>query len=276
MTNIYLQGIRKSPSAEGREEYPFQVPVIRNMTALEFHKPVTILCGDNGCGKTTLMELLAVKLSAIRISEAFHPAEKAHLFERAEDGFLLWTGVRAKRNFYFSAEEFIQYIKWIEREKADARAAIAEIRREYHDAGRSKYAEMLAVEPHAETLAALSDMYGESLAKQSHGQGYLDFFSNRLISGGLYLLDEPESALSYENQYVLSMMILRAVEQGCQFVLATHSPVMTAIPDAEILEIREGEIAPVSYDDLDNVRFLNLFLAQRKQMFHPSLWRDQE
>lgn len=270
MATIYLRGLKKAPSAEDREEYPFLVPVIRNMTTLEFHKPVTILCGDNGCGKTTLMELLAAKLSAIRISEVFHPIEKARLFEQAEDGFTLWTGVRAKRNFYFSAEEFIQYIKWIEREKADARAAITEIRQEYRNSGRSKYAEMLAVGPHADTLAALTGMYGESLAKQSHGQGYLDFFSNRLIPGGLYLLDEPESALSYENQYVLSLMILRAVEQGCQFVLATHSPVMTAIPDAEILEIRDGEITQSSYDDLDNIRFFE-FVSGTEEADVPSV-----
>lgn len=272
MENIYLKGLRKHPEAEKQAGYPFAVPVIQQLDTLEFRVPVTILCGDNGCGKTTLMELLAAKLSAVRISEAFPATEKTSVFLEAERYFTLWTGVRAKKQFYFSAEEFIQYIKWIEREKVDARESIARIEVEY--AGKSQAARDLAKEPYYDTLSSLNQLYGVSLARQSHGQGYLEFFSSRLAPRGLYLMDEPESALSYENQYVLALMILRAVRQGCQFVLSTHSPVLTAIPGADILEIHEGELMHCEYADLDNIRFLALFLSKRDQMFDDKLVED--
>ncbi len=275
MERLYLKGITKLPRTEEWADYPFQVPVIKELDTLEFTKPVTIFCGNNGCGKTTLLELLAAKLSAVRISEVFRDQEKEKAFQKAERAFRIWRERPAKRNFYFSAEEFIQYIKWIEREKAEARQAIEEVEEEYLRAGRSSYAMALAKQPYQDTLMALNSMYDASLARQSHGQGYLDFFSNRLMPGGLYLLDEPEGALSYENQYVLALMILRSVQNGCQFFLSTHSPVLTAIPDADILEIQEGSFVHTSYGDLDNMRFLNLFLSQREQMFHPSLWQEE-
>lgn len=96
---------------------------------------------------------------------------------------------------------------------------------------------------------------------------YIDFFSNRLQEHGLYLLDEPESALTYENQYVLSLELREALNMGCQFIIATHSPIITAIPEAQIFEITEEGIDEIPYDQLDNIRFLKLFLSSPERMF---------
>lgn len=121
--------------------------------------------------------------------------------------------------------------------------------------------------PHAHTLADLDSLYAGDLALCSHGEGFLDFFRSRLRPNGVYLLDEPEGALSYENQYALCLMILDAVKDGCQFLLATHSPVLSAIPGAEILEITGEGFRKTEYDRLESVQFLKLFLQRKDAMF---------
>jgi predicted ATPase len=170
----------------------------------------------------------------------------------------------ARKNFYFSGEEFIKYIEWVESTKQEARKALKEIEDTYE---KGSYAAKLASLSHLDTLESLNGMYASSLAKESHGEGFIDFFQNRLIKGGLYLLDEPEAALSYENQYALSIMIMDAVDDGCQFIISTHSPVIAGIPNAGIYHIIDGKIQSSSYEELDSIRFLKLFMQQRERMF---------
>lgn len=114
--------------------------------------------------------------------------------------------------------------------------------------------------PHASTLAGIGSMYAHSLAERSHGEGFLDFFLSRLRPEGLYLLDEPEGALSYERQLSLAAAMMRAEAENCQFVLCTHSPVLAAYPGAQILEIADGSLAEKEYDALGSVAFLRGFL----------------
>ena len=106
----------------------------------------------------------------------------------------------------------------------------------------------------------LEHLYGAPLERQSHGQGFLEFFRSRLLPGGLYLMDEPEAALSYVNQLALIYLIQDAVRDGSQFILATHSPILAAIPEAAILEMEEGNLTPRAYEELGLVRFLQHFL----------------
>ena len=223
---IYVAELIKKYQGEG---YPFTVPVIAALERLRFTAPVTILCGDNGSGKSTLLSILAEKLDAARIGQGIVEREK--IIAECQDAFTL-ARRGAKRCFFFSAEDFIAYIGWVSRAKEEARREIARIDAE-ETAGDKNYLKM----PHAHTLADLDSLYAGDLALCSHGEGFLDFFRSRLRPNGVYLLDEPEGALSYENQYALCLMILDAVKDGCQFLLATHSPVLSAIPGAEILEI---------------------------------------
>ena len=104
-------------------------------------------------------------------------------------------------------------------------------------------------------------MYEHNITARSHGESFLDFFGGRIHPNGLYLLDEPEAALSFFNQYVLLNMIRDAVKQRCQFIISTHSPVLTALPGADVLYIEDGIISPISYDALPGVAFLRDFLA---------------
>lgn len=261
---IYVKELRKK-NLKCTTEYPMSLPFLQQFSSIQFTKPVTILTGDNGSGKTTLLEIIACILGANRVSYNLMETEKQKQVDTCIKYFTLSSNQKAKSNFYFSGEEFIQYINWVEREKQEAKKALLEIEEEY---GSNEYAKKLAKTPHLRTLYELNELYATSLSKQSHGQGYLDFFSNRLQNNGLYLLDEPEAALTYENQYVLSLEIMEAVNMGCQFFLATHSPIITALPDAQILEITNDSITETTYKDLDNIRFLKMFLGNPERMFH--------
>lgn len=261
---IFVKELRKKNKVVSQYEYPMNLPFMKQFSSMQFSHDITILTGGNGSGKTTLLEIIACLVGANRISYNLTETDKQKQIDTQTKNFTLASSGRAKSNFYFSGEEFIQYIKWVEQEKQEAYKALAEIEEEY---GNNTYAKNLAKTPHLRTLSELNELYASSLAKQSHGQGYLDFFSNRLQEHGLYLLDEPESALTYENQYVLSLELREALNMGCQFIIATHSPIITAIPEAQIFEITEEGIDEIPYDQLDNIRFLKLFLSSPERMF---------
>lgn len=240
--------------------YPFHVPAVQALGSLHFHREITLICGNNGSGKSTLMELLAAKMNAVRIGEGVLPRKDA--LEQAQDAFVLSRKVRPSRCFYFSAEEFIAYIHWVESTKQEAWREIERIDRE-ETAGDKSYLKM----PWYSTLADLEELYAGDLARQSHGEGFLDFFRSRLKRNGVYLLDEPEGALSYENQYVLALLIQQAVqEENCQFILATHSPVLTALPGAGIYRLTEEGFEETRYEELPDVQFLRLFLERHASM----------
>lgn len=243
-----------------REEtgYPFSVPATKATQAVVFSAPVTILCGDNGSGKSTLLSILAAKLRAVRIGQGIIEREKAALL--SQDAFTLHKRA-AKRNFFFSAEDFIAYITWVSQTREEARAEIARIDADPSIADKS-YAKM----PHLHTLAALDGLYAGDLARQSHGEGFLDFFLSRLNPGGLYLMDEPEGALSFEKQFALALMIREGAAHS-QFILATHSPILAAIPGAQILEATENGFLPRTYEELESIRFLQLFMDCPARMF---------
>ena len=252
---LYVTRLIKEQEGRG---YPFSVPAIAQTDTVDFSAPVTILCGDNGSGKSTLLSILAAKLNAVRIGQGIIERETAA--NLAQDAFTLHKRA-SKRNFLFSAEDFIAYITWVSQTLNEARAEIARIETDDTIADKT-YAKM----PHLRTLSELSGLYAQNLACQSHGEGFLDFFQSRLKPGGLYLLDEPEGALSYEKQFALALMIQEAAAHS-QFILATHSPILSAIPGAQILEATDEGFLPRQYDELENIRFLQLFMASPARMF---------
>ena len=103
-------------------------------------------------------------------------------------------------------------------------------------------------------------MYNKDLLEQSHGQSYLDFFSSRLTSNSLYILDEPESALSFSSLLTFISFIKEYANNGSKFIIATHSPVLLAMEEAIIYEIKDDEIKKSSFDDLEQVNLLKSFL----------------
>jgi len=263
---IYLKEFRKK-NIERRDGYPLCLDIIQDMDRLVFDCPVTMLCGDNGCGKTTLIELIAQAISAHRVGLPGGLTPAQQLLREASLRFTPVFAGRPRKNFIFTAEGFTKYIEFLVAEKEESREELAAVREEYGD----RYAGKLAAQPYARTIAEINGMYEQPLEERSHGQGFLDFFRSRIVEGGLYLLDEPEAALSYGNQLALIYIMQDAVKNGCQFILATHSPILTAYPGARLLEIAEGGIKPRAYDDLASISFLKRFMFR-----HESLLSDGE
>ena len=241
------------------EEYPFFC--LKNLGRLELRSRVSVFCGDNGAGKSTLLGLLSQKCGCHSVGQG-RGRFSGDVLRRVKIGRTEY----AESRFRFSAEEFLEYILGLKGMAEEAEDALEEIEREGKFKGAAKG---FAAMPHARTLYEIKNMYGRELAACSHGEGFLEFFKSRVHPRGLYILDEPESALSYENQYRLAYFIHAAAkEEGSQFLIATHSPVLPLIPGAEIFFMKEGSAVQTEYDDLEDVRFLRLFLARKgEKMF---------
>lgn len=261
----YIRQILCNDSS-GSTGYPFNQPLIHHLADVDFSHPVTVFTGDNGAGKTTLLEILAQKFRAVRVGGAGMGA-RGQVVAAALSSFSIKQNRKPRQTFYFTAEDFVKYLEWSETTQREAYEELERVEREY----TSEYAKEYARMPFASTLDALNNMYANTLTQRSHGEGFLDFFRGRLGSGGLYIMDEPEGALSYENQFVLALMIRDAVARQCQFVLATHSPVLSAIPDAAIYYIDQGKPIHTTYEQLPDVQFLQLFLQRRDRFFQESL-----
>ncbi|MGN0779240.1 MAG: hypothetical protein ACI4MJ_08855 [Aristaeellaceae bacterium] len=261
MAGVMLRAIRRRSRLHDAG-YPGQAEVIAALDTWTLDAPVTILCGDNGSGKTTLMELLAALTRAVRIDGgAGAKAPKQQACQRCAEDFQAVFGMKPRRSFFFQAEDFIRYLDRLRAMREDAQDALDGLDAAYE--GRSNYARMLAAMPHASALAEMNSLYGGSMENRSHGEGFLDFFRARLHPGGLYLLDEPEGALSYVNQMAMLLLMQQAVATGCQFIVATHSPVLAAYPGAALLELRDGALQPCTYEQLESIAFLKRFLAAR-------------
>lgn len=222
------------------DRYPFSLPAIRTFESIELHPRMTFLVGENGSGKSTLLEGLAVSLG-------FNP----------EGG---------SRNFNFSTRashselhEYLRIAKGIRRPR-DGFFLRAE---SWFNLGTE--IEHLDAEP-APGPPIIDSYGGRSLHEQSHGESFMALLKKRFHGKGLYLLDEPEAALSPTRQIEALQRFHELVQQGSQFVIATHSPILMAYPDALILQCTPSGIRPVRYEDTEHFRVTRDFLLHRDKV----------
>lgn len=259
---IYLRELVKKGGPRGSGSYPMTAEILAGFQGLVFTRPVTILCGENGSGKTTLMALIAAGVKASLIGETGLRRDRARIFQGASRQFQFIMGQHPQRSFFFTAEDFSRYLDERARMAREAREGLEDIEQGYE--GRSQAAKGLAAQPFARTLGEMAAQYERDLLQSSHGEGFLSFFGGRLIPRGLYLLDEPEGALSFANQLSLLALIDQAVAAQGQVIMATHSPVLAAYPKAALLEVERGGISEAAYDSLSSIQFLRHFLQHRE------------
>lgn len=221
MESIFLASITNTHIPQADDEYPFDIPAVRNLTTLEFTKSVTYIIGENGSGKSTLLEAIAVKMGI-----------------NPEGG---------SRNFDFSTNET----------HSELHAALKLTKTPYflHDQFFYRAETFYNAVSYLEELKKIpfgGDPFfcygGKSLHERSHGEGMVAFFENRLEQG-FFIFDEPEAALSYQNQLRFLLWMKRAVVAGSQIIISTHSPVILAYPGATIFYIGENGLEPVQYKD---------------------------
>ncbi len=244
MSNCYLKYTELLQNAQNSGEYWQKLPFYKALEdgeRLEFTSPVTFLVGENGCGKSTLIEAIAVAMGF-----------------NAEGG---------TRNFDFETHNSVSGLcDELELGRVD-----------YEEDGFFLRAESLFnVATEIERLdsipcgaARIIESYGgKSLHEQSHGETFLSLVRNRLFGKGFYILDEPEAALSPMRQLDLIAEIGRLVRADSQFIIATHSPILLTYPNAKIYKLDNG-IEPLSYEQTDHYRVTKGFLD------NPAKYLDQ-
>ncbi|WP_354699778.1 hypothetical protein DSM112329_00033 [Paraconexibacter sp. AEG42_29] len=242
----YVRGLRREPGSWG-DGHPYDLPVMAAAGTIDLDAPITLLAGDNGTGKSTYVEALAEAMGFAPEGgelERSGEDEKAPRPRTVLGGALRPALTRTKPagGYFLRAESFFGVAAFV-------------------DSGH-KYAPDLS-------------LYGDvPLHGQSHGQSFLALAANRFGGHGLYLLDEPEAALSFSGLLALLAVMVRAADDGAQFVVATHSPVLLACPGARIYELDEDGVAPCAFDDLESVRLLRGFLDAPERYLRAALGPD--
>jgi len=223
------------------KQYPFCLPVIKWLDKIYFHPKVTFLIGENGSGKSTLIE-------AIATNYGFNPE--------------WWS-----KNFTFSTQQthselhqYLRIAKWFKKPKDG-----------YFLRAESYY--NLATNIHQLDESGgwrkIIDSYGgKSLHYQSHGESFFALFMNRFGWQGVYILDEPEAALSPQKQLEFLVRLHHLIENDSQFIIATHSPILLSYPDALILQIDNTEIIPTKYEQTQHYNIYRDFILEPIQALH--------
>ena len=261
--------LRAPPEGEA-DRFPFSVPAVRTLETLDLDVPLVFFAGENGSGKSTLLEAMA--LAANLPSGGSSPLasdETLAAQRRLADRLSLVWNRRTHRGFFFRAEDFFGFLLRQGELRRQMEARLAEVERDMADA--SEYARGLAAGPARASLGEMGRLYGEDADARSHGEGTLGFMGARIRPGGLHLVDEPEAALSPQSQLALLALLRERIDEGAQFVVATHSPILLAAPGARILSFDDSPPAPVAWDELEGVRLYRAFLeAPERYLRH--LW----
>jgi len=227
---IHLTGVSRAARRGGkgrrpseRPAFPFDIPAIATLPELVLDHPVTILVGENGSGKSTLLEALAIAARATTAGsvDAADDATLAGVRALAADLRLSWAS-RTHRGFFLRAEDFFGFARRMATMRAELEAGLAQVLVDYADR--------------------------EAFAR------------DRFVPGGIYFLDEPEAPLSPFRQLAFLALVREAVAAGCQIVMATHSPILLACPDAAIWSFDEAPIRRVMWRDLEHVSLTRDFL----------------
>jgi predicted ATPase len=208
-------------AATPAEGYPFELPAVRGLP-LVLTAPVSVLVGDNGTGKSTLIEAIAVAagFNAEGGSGQVMFETVATHSELTKYLRLIWSAPRLKPGFFLRAESFYNVAS-------------------YRDAHPGR---------------------GLSYHAMSHGESFLEVARTWFRNPALFILDEPEAALSFHGQLALIHAMLEAVPNGAQFLVATHSPLLMALPNACLFQLDESGITTRTYDDLEVVALWRSFL----------------
>lgn len=241
--NQYIKGIRlERNSIPSFRNYPFHLPSIKNLDELAFHPNVTFFVGENGMGKSTLLE-------AIAIAAGFNPEGGSFNFNFStynshsslEKYIKLIRGVHKPQDgFFLRAETFYNVASNIE-----------ELDRESAPAPR-----------------VIDSFGGVSLHEQSHGESFWATFTNRFRGQGIYLLDEPEAALSPLRQLSMLAHIHELVRQDSQFIIATHSPIIMSYPKAKILELTEEGAKETTLEETNPYHIMKQFFDDKDRLLH--------
>lgn len=246
MNHKFIQSVSIDWNQIDCDSYLHDIKALKSMEVLEFQENITFLVGENGTGKSTLLE-------AIAVAYGFNPegGTMNYRFSTFDDVSELSGAIRmvkgyrrAKSNYFFRAESFFN---------------VASKTEDYRD-GTPK------------------NLYyarygGKSLHEQSHGESFLAYFQS-FDREGLYIMDEPEAALSPQRQLTLLLQIARMAEKGSQFIIASHSPILLGIPKADIVSFDDGVMRRCGYKETEGYQVMEMFINHRERLLERLLDDD--
>lgn len=220
-------------------EYPFNLPAIKDLHSLSFHPKVTFIIGENGSGKSTVLESIAVAygFNAEGGTINFNFMSRA-THSNLNNYIKIVKGIKKPRTgFFLRAESFYNFATNID--DLDSEFSFGP--------------------------PLIKSYGGKSLHEQSHGESFFAVLQNKFKGKGIYILDEPEAALSPSRQMSMLSIIHDLVKEGSQFIIATHSPIIMAYPHACIYQINEG-FETVDYEETEHYQVMRAFLNNTKKM----------
>ncbi len=243
MTAPFLYYLTLDRTRLSEDDYSLSIPALQNVSQLDLHPKVTYFIGENGTGKSTLLE-------AIAVADGFNPegGSRNFNFSTRDTHSDLWKCLRLGRGphperrsdgYFLRAESFYNVITEID------------------------------------NLGVEGGYGGKSLHLRSHGESFFTLFMERFRGNGFYLLDEPESALSPKRQLSFLTRMHDLIESGSQFLIATHAPILMAYPDAFIYQFSPQGIERVAYEETEHYQITKLFLSRRESMLK-ELMRPEE
>jgi predicted ATPase len=261
----FLSALRRRPDAViDRDCFPWTLPVVRDLETLAFTTPVTFLVGENGSGKSTLLEGIAAGMDAV--AAGARDLRRDPTLQAARDfaaGFVFVRRRHARTRLFLRAEDVFGYTGRLTADIAELGEIEQDLAKLPEGPGRDRATAMARGE-----RAALTRRYGANPDARSHGETFLALLQTRLVSNGLYFLDEPETPLSPTRVLALIALLIDRAGQGCQFVIATHSPILMAMPGATILLAEGGQLRETDWNDLEHVRVTRAFLADPAAHLH--------
>jgi predicted ATPase len=257
---IHLCSVGLPSAREDEAAYPFVVPAVAALREwpLAFDAPVTFLVGENGTGKSALLEGIACATGAAAIAGDDPRRDPTLAPARAlGDRLSLTWRARTRRGFFLRAEDFFGFAKYVSALRADLERDLAELEAA---PGADSYGGRMARGTFRREIGALRRT-DQTMNETSHGESFLELFQRRFEPRGLYLLDEPEAPLSPARQLALLALLAEMAGSGeSQFIIATHSPLLMAFPGAAIYSLDAGAPQRIAWDDLEHVRLTRDFL----------------
>lgn len=252
---IFLKSVTINKKIDN-DYYPFNLSIIKNFKEFHFDKPITILVGENGSGKSTLLEAIATNIGLPLIGGENIDSDNTldATRELGKKMKLIWF-YKPNKGFFLRANDFISFIKRLSSVRKEARKSYDEIKSKPLSTSTS-----YEILPYAHTLYDLKHFYGEGLEFNSHGEAFLNLFEARFEESGLYILDEPDVPLSPLHQLTLMSLIMDMVKQDSQFIIATHSPIIMALPDADIYVLEDNKLIKKDYNEVEHVKLTKDFL----------------
>lgn len=241
MNNQFIRSVFIDWNRIEDDSYLHSIPSIKHLDTLEFNTPITMFVGENGSGKSTLLE-------AIAVAYGFNAegGTKNYHFSTYDSHSSLCDAIHLIRGYHIPEANYFL--------RAESFYNVATKEEEYSKAeGKSEF-----------------------YHKKSHGEGFLHLAQHQFKENGLYLLDEPEAALSPQRQLTLLIEIVECAKRGAQFIIVTHSPILLGIPDATILSFDDGYIHECSYEETESYKITELFINNKDRLLKELLIDEEE